>query len=223
MRGVFTSRPSIPKYCFTWDVSVVLAYLTKLSPPKALSLLLLSCKLTMLLLLLSGQRGQSIHLLKLEDTDCNNSLLTLRFTSLLKQSAPGRHTHEISLPAFSDAKLCVVATFQEYVRRTKPLRTTKNTKLFITSTKPHKDVARDTLSNWVKRVLKYSGIDIRTFGSHSTRSAATSAAAFNKLPLASILKSAGWQKESTFRKFYDRPITRDTSFADNILSSANKA
>jgi len=59
MKGVFTLRPALPRYNVTWDVNKVLNYLQKLSPLKSLSLLELSQTLLMLLLLLSGQRGQT--------------------------------------------------------------------------------------------------------------------------------------------------------------------
>ena len=35
IRGIFTSRPALPKTCNTWDVSTVLRYLASLSPPKS--------------------------------------------------------------------------------------------------------------------------------------------------------------------------------------------
>lgn len=59
----FLSRPTLPKYQFTWDVNKVLGFLKTLSPVQDLSLLDLSKKLAMLFALLSGQRKQSLHLL----------------------------------------------------------------------------------------------------------------------------------------------------------------
>jgi hypothetical protein len=61
MKGIYTLRPALPRYNVTWDVNVVLKYLKGLSPLESLSLLQISQKLLMLLLLLSGQRGQTIH------------------------------------------------------------------------------------------------------------------------------------------------------------------
>ena len=64
MRGVFNKRPALPKYRTIWNPDIVLNYLSSLS--SNLTLLQLSQKVCMLLLLLTGQRGQSIHLLKVE-------------------------------------------------------------------------------------------------------------------------------------------------------------
>lgn len=55
MKGFFLSRPTLPKYQFTWDVNKVLGFLKSLSPVQDLSFLDLSKKLAMLFSLLSGQ------------------------------------------------------------------------------------------------------------------------------------------------------------------------
>ena len=55
------------------------------------------------------------------------------------------------------------------------------------------------------------------YSAHSTRGASTSAAA-SKVPVDTILRTAGWKKECTFWKFYKKPITNDSSFSKAILS-----
>ena len=66
MKGVFESRRPKPKYDKIWDVSVVLKHLSSLYPNEKLSLKDLTHKVLMLILLLSSQRGQSIHYLDLQ-------------------------------------------------------------------------------------------------------------------------------------------------------------
>ena len=56
MRGIFKSRPSLLNYTETWDVNMVFKYLETLSDNKDISLLELSQKTAILLMLLSGQR-----------------------------------------------------------------------------------------------------------------------------------------------------------------------
>ena len=217
MKGVFNTRPALPKNTVTWDVDVLLKYLNTLSPPKALNLMSLSCKLATLLVLLSGQRGQSVHMLDLDDVECTPDKLILRFKSLLKQSRPGSHLEEIILPAYPQIGLCVVSTFAEYVKRTKGHRAQTDNKLFLTVIKPFKPISRDTLSRWVKLMLRRAGVDMGMFTPHSVRAASSSAAYTCKLPLQTILKTAGWSRESTFRRFYQKPIKRDSTFARSIL------
>ena len=217
MKGVYNSRPSLPKENFTWDVEKLLRYLSSLSPPKALDLHTLSCKLATLIVLLSGQRGQSVHLLKLPDIEHNASQLILRFTVLLKHSRPGTHLDEIVLPAYTEPRLCVVTTYKEYVSRTKPLRPQSQQKLFITTIKPFRGISRDTLSRWIKLMLRRAGINMAIFNTHSVRAASTSAAYAANVPLQTILKTAGWTGASTFRRFYNKPIRRESTFADSLL------
>ena len=75
MRGIFTLKPALPRYSMTWDASMVLKYLRTQSPPDALSLLALSQKLAMLMVLLTGHRVKaSTHLKSLlwDSIRCSN-------------------------------------------------------------------------------------------------------------------------------------------------------
>ena len=67
-----------------------------------------------------------------------------------------------------DQRLCVVASLREYLKRTKTLR---NNQLLISYPKPHKGVTTDTISRWLKLVLKLAGIDTAKFNGYSTRAA----------------------------------------------------
>lgn len=67
LKGIFQSRAPKPKYTEVWDVQIVLSYLKTLHPVDSLSLKDLSFKLVVILLLVSGQRGQTIHMLDIND------------------------------------------------------------------------------------------------------------------------------------------------------------
>ena len=54
--------------------------------------------------------------------------------------------------------------------------------------------------------MKDAGIDITVFTSKSTRSSSTSKAQIKGLSLTMINKSAGWTTDSTFAKFYNKPV-----------------
>lgn len=60
---IFQSRPHKPKYTEVCDIQVVLAYLATFHPADSMTLKTFKLKLVMLLFLVSGQRGQTIHLL----------------------------------------------------------------------------------------------------------------------------------------------------------------
>jgi hypothetical protein len=81
---------------------------------------------------------------------------------------------------------------------------------------PHKNVTKDTITRWIKVILNRSGISTKIFGSHSIRSASTSKAKYNAVPIDEILKKAGWSNVKTFAKFYDKKIVKD-GFAEGVL------
>ena len=205
MKGVFISRPALPRYSSTWDVNKVLNFLKSLADP---TLFQLSCKLCMLFLLLSAQRCQTLHLIQIEDVKLEKDKVIIYPNHLLKQSKPGQHLDIICLKAFiKDERLCIVKVFTDYLSRTVHLRLEE--KLLISTIKPHKSVSKSTVSRWIKFVMLKAGID-SSFSPHSTRAAAVSTAKLQGVPLQTIMKTAGWANASVFAKFYDKPVISDT-------------
>ena len=68
-------------------------------------------------------------------------------------------------------------------------------------------------------MLEESGIDTNLFKAHSVRSASTSAAANQGVTTEDILKAADWSSDSSFQRFYYKPV-RNATFARTVLSSA---
>ena len=63
MKGVFETRPSLPRYRDRWDVFIVLDYLQTLSPLEKFDLRNTTLRTVMLATLLSGQQCQTVHAL----------------------------------------------------------------------------------------------------------------------------------------------------------------
>ena len=220
VKGVFQTRPSLPRYSITWDVSVVLRYLKGLQPLEDMSFKLLSYKLLMLILLTTGNRGQSVHLMRMDAMSKTHNSYTFIIPDLLKQSKPGQACHSIQLRAYEpDRQLCVVLCMDEYLRRTSPLRPADVNSLFISYVKPHQSISRSTISRWVKDTMSAAGIDTSAFKPHSTRAASSSAALARATPLQTILSTAGWKSQCTFAKFYNKNIVPLNTYGDNVLSS----
>ena len=100
----------------------------------------------MLLLLLTGQRGQSIHLLKVEDVIFHKDSLEFQFAVVLKHTRPGVHQDNIRFQSYIQNKsLCIVSLLREYIDRTSNLRS-QETQLFISMQAPFKGVACATIS-----------------------------------------------------------------------------
>ena len=217
MKACYNERPALPKNKITWDTDKMLVYLKSLSPSKKLSLESLTKKVTMLLLLLSGQRGQSIHLLDIRNMTLTKSSVTFRIGDPLKQTRPGKHIGEIAVKAYApDRRLCLITALSSYIDLTKNLRGNE-TRLLLTHRKPYKGASIDTIRRWVRQTLLAAGIDLAIFSPHSTRAASSSKVA-TKLPIATILTTAGWSRESTFAKYYNKKVDDKFDFGQAILT-----
>ena len=213
MKGVFNLRPALPKNKVTWDPKILLDYLRTLAPVGNITLKQLSFKCAALTWLLSGQRGQSIHLISIRNLTVNENEIKIRFGDKLKTSRPGFHQSEIVIKAFhEDKNMCIVNVMKEYLNRTEVIRRSEN-QLFISFRRPFKAVSRETLSRWISIVMGNAGLDMKIFTPHSLRSASTSNAKRRKVPIQTILQTAGWKKDCTFRKHYDKDIKEFGEFS----------
>lgn len=224
MKGAFIKRPILPKNQTIWDTDIVLQWIRRTSPVKDLDLKDLTLKLVILMALLSGQRVQTLHMIRLENMLRGKQGVTITFSDLLKTSRPGKHQKQIFLAAYPpDRRLCIMTVLKEYDKRTEELRKGQlHDKLLISFVKPHKPVTAATIARWIKTVLKAAGIDMSIFTAHSTRSAATSAAARASVPITTILDTAGWFNCNTFNKFYNKPVTTRNSFSLAILDKEGR-
>ena len=220
LKGAFHSRPPLPRYSGTWDVSRVLIYLGDHNLDDAnLSLKLLTLRTVMLLALTRPSRSADLARLSLAGFRMTPEGAVFLPVALAKQSTQSRAIKEFFFPRFADnTKLCPVRSLSLYLERTRQLRGSVD-QLFIAIIKPHLPVTSSTIARWLKKVISDAGIDTNIFKAHSVRSAATSAAANQGVTTEEILKAADWSTESSFQRFYYKPV-RDTNFARTVLSSA---
>lgn len=206
LRGCGNLRPPEPKYDYTWDVSKVFKLFDKWGSNTKLSLLRLSKKLTMLLLLCTAQRGQTVwrfHLSGLKFTDYG-----ARFNMLhqLKHNKPGEPLCTIKVFKYQPKpSICPIMCLKEYIHRTRKIRHGHD-QLLLTSIKPHSPIARNTVSSWTKKVLRAAGIDTSKFAPHSTRAASTSAALASGININTLMSQASWKRADNFAKHYNKPI-----------------
>jgi hypothetical protein len=115
-KGIFETRKPTPKYTAIWDVSVVLQYLSRLYPNETLSLNDLTHKVLMLLLLVSSQSGQTIHLLDLNSLIIQDDKYIFPILEHTKTSKPGKSHDVINVTAYElDQTLCPLACLKEYI------------------------------------------------------------------------------------------------------------
>lgn len=84
MKGIFQSRPPLPRYYKTWDVNLVLQYIGTMDNSQELSLKDLILKLVMLIALTTAQRGQSLQLLDTQNMIQEETAYTFMLNSNLK-------------------------------------------------------------------------------------------------------------------------------------------
>ena len=134
-------------------------------------------------------------------------ILALR--GLAKQTKPGKEDslQPVTIPQFRDDKrLCPVECLRAYEKATLQYRTTQeHEQLFLSHQAPHKPVTSSTVARWIKQILEASGVDTEVYSTHSTRGAASTAAALAGLSTPQIMARAGWSSEDTFCQYYYRP------------------
>jgi hypothetical protein len=206
LKGVFNEMKPVPKYHSTWPVDLVLDYLSTLWPLEKLSLKELTLKLVTLIALTKEQRCQTLTFLDISADYMSKTDDSYRFalTEHVKQDRPGKVFGNLCLYKYTVTELCVYGTLEYYMSVTEKLRT--STKLLVSFIKPYSAVTASTVGRWIKTLLGQAGVDTSKFSAHSTRVASTSKAAVS-VPVDVILATAGWRDESTFRKFYNKPVS----------------
>lgn len=220
LKGINNLRPARPRYNVTWDTKPVLDYLEKMYPLDGLSLKDLSLKLATLLILITGQRVQTIFSINIDNIVENPNGFQVLITDKIKSSGLNKVQPCLDVPFCKDnPALCPGSTLKFYIEKTKDLRSQDEKYLFLSSKVPHLRASKDTISRWIKEVLGTAGIDPQ-FSTHSTRHASTSKAFRNGISLEVIRKTAGWSETSSvFQNFYNRPVIGVSGqFANQILN-----
>ena len=219
MKGVFESRPALPRYSSTWNVNDVFTYIRKQADITLLTLKDLSHRVAFLLCLLSGQRCQTISKLSIENMFIEDLKITFVVTEILKHTRPGKHQQPLIFLSYpNDKNLCIVSLLLEYIKRTSALRG-ENKQLLISFIRPHKPISTETTSHWVKSFMTAAGIDTSQYKGHTTRAASTSYLASKHFDLKNIMLAAGWSKEETFQRFYNFSNNNTFNFGSAIMDT----
>lgn len=212
----------MPRYTQTWDVKLVLEQLRTLEPLCSLTLKELTVKLVMLMALTQAARVQTLHLLVLKNICIGETSICVSLGDNIKQCRPKFNVKFVDFTAYAaDRRLCVCETLKMYIERTAHFRIGVDQMegpLFLSIVKPHKPVTRDTIARWIRIMLHRSGVDTRVFTAGSVRQAAASRAKAMAVPIAHILAKAGWSREATFARHYDKVVIGDMdTFQDGVL------
>lgn len=216
LKAVYARNPPKARYSRFWDVGLVFDCLRSWPHNTELSLKELSLKVTILMLLTSGHRGQTIAALSIKNIHSHRDEVVFELDKLLKSNRIGDRLSTVTFVKFSqESKLCVVKALREYISRTEKLRTTNQ--LLVSFIKPHGPISRDTLARWTLRMLRLAGVDTSQYSSHSTRGAMVSKARMLGVSVHRILAHAGWKTHKAFAKHYERRVVKRDKIAEKLL------
>ena len=223
LRGIFKLRPPVAKYTVIWDVNVVLTYLHAMTVETFQDKLL---KLTVLLMLLSGNRVNMLSHFRIRNMYISKTEVTFVFDESLKTTNPKLNVKPMVFRAFPDIPgLCPVNAIWDYLDE-RNIRSSSEA-FFVVQVKPWGEASPNTIARWIKTVLHFAGIDSGRYTAHSCRAAVTSAAAFAGISIDTIMKSASWANVTTFKKHYFKEISshytlQSENFGEEILTRYDK-
>lgn len=121
-------------------------------------------------MLATGQRLQTIAPINIKNIKEDENDLRNFIPDLIKTSGPKRPQPCQDFRYFQENKrICVATLLKAYLVQTESLRSISSDTLFLSHKTPHKPVSKQTLSRWVKGVLKDAGINTDIFQAHSVR------------------------------------------------------
>ena len=207
-----------------WDLAFVLSHICKapFEPLDKASLFHLSVKTVFLVTLATARRVSEVHAFSIDSDHLRFSnldgslILRTQLGFLAKNQLPSRAPESITIPKLSNfcrksdnfnRMLCPVRAVKIYLNKTKSLR--KRRKRLFIPTQGYQDLAKPTLSRWVKYAIKNAYDTIsknpnRLFKprAHELRAISAFWAYMNYIPLEEILKSAVWSSTSLFASHY---------------------
>ena len=213
-----------------WDLAFVFTHMCK-APFEQLdkaSLFHLSVKTVFLVTMATARRVSEVHAFSIDPdhlrfSNMDGSLILRTQVGFLAKN-PLRAPDSITIPKLSNfcrksdnfhRMLCHVRAVKIYLNKTKSLR--KHRKRLFIPTQGDQDLAKSTLSRWVKYAIKnaYDSISKnsnRLFKprAHELRAVSASWAYMNYIPLEEILKSAVWSSSSLFASHYLRDFREQT-------------
>ena len=206
VRAAYLRNPPKPKYAEFWDIRIVLRCLKSWGSNEDMTLRRLGFKLLLLLLLVTGQRGQVARALSIKEMqEWDDGSVSFILLTPMKTARTGEKLLELHLkPYYRDPALCVVRVLKAYLSKTRRLR--KSPLLFVSFRKPHQAVSRDTIARWIVQTMRVSGINTKKYGSHSLRGAGVSAGARMGVSTNLLLKYGSWRNERTMAKHYKKNV-----------------
>ena len=157
-KGSFNVRPPLPKISFVWVVQFMLEYFRSLGDNRQISGKHLLQKRLILLLLLGGQRLNSVFHFTIDMMITSSINVTFSPEHVLNHSKLGCKLDGFEYRAYSDPNLCVLECLKEYIYRRNDRVDKLQKRLFITYRKPYHTASIDTLRRWIKETFAQTNL-----------------------------------------------------------------
>ena len=177
----------------------------------------------MLLSLIAITRGSELHQFDTKFMAHSKEKYVFFFKGLVKHSKEGKNPPPVDYHSFpEEPNLCPVLALDQYTKITQEWREDNSeTNLFLRHLSPHKSVSKSTITRWIKEVMELSGIDIKTFQTHSVRAASSSKFNLKGLSTRDILIRGNWSQKSTWQRYYNKNIvTASQRFQQKLLKGS---
>lgn len=220
----FQNRPLRPRHLVFWPVSQLLNFLSEWHPIHNLSMKQLTLKTVSLIALTSADRGQTIHLMNIDNTVVSDNGISFVIFDKLKNTRRTLKPKVVECVSSDISSLCVSDYVTAYLDKTSMWRDQqaelgkpKPSQLFL-SWITKRPVTKQSIRRWLTQTLNLAGIDTSQFSSHSYRGAGLSYAYSKGVPIEKIISHGDWQSVNTFHKYYSAP-NQDTPVGQIILNS----
>lgn len=210
-----------------WDIFLVLSYLRRPEfSLRSISLEWLSFKTLFLVALASARRPSELHAFSGRESDISfesDGSIVLRFVPEFTMKTQRPEDPQVLTfikplacylgPDDEDRNLCPVAFLRAYLTRVTKIRALTQRRLFISlNPKYEKDLAKPSLSRWIKSVIKaaykHANKVLPSTRAYEVRAISTSLARKHSISMESIMEAAYWRNNSTFISFYLRDSAR---------------
>jgi integrase len=186
-------------------------------PLDGISLKQVTLKTVGLIALCTGQRTQTLSMIRLSNIRWDDTV-QIAISDQLKTTSISRSNPVLRIPPFESPALCPRLTLLKYREMTENIRAGEDF-LFLSYQGPHKKVTSQTIGRWLVYLLKEAGINTDTFHAHSFRHASSSKAVRGGINIDTILKRVGWSSKShVFAKYYNRPIDCSSEYSNVVLA-----
>ena len=226
---MFNKRPPRRILSPSWSINDVLQVLAKppYEPLHSVPLELLTHKTLFLIAAASARRRGCLQALTVKPGHLrfeNGGVRLIPDPQFLAKNQTSAFTpQEIFLPALGtistiseDKRWCPVRALKWYMDKTKILR--NHDRLFLLPRSPYPPASKDTISRWIRDLIKPHVSEDERVRAHDVRGHAASRAWFSGVPLEEVMKAASWKTPTSFVSCYlTDTLAREGSFARGAL------